>query len=329
MGGLQDPTKAPSATLAWARTTVDASPDKVYAKIADMREWQSWLDKDPKAKSHTHGLLSSGDGFHYTVGPNRVDATVIQAHPGQDFVWTDHTLMGLIQSQHKYSLRKVGGGWFKPSKTEITVKQELSGPLKWLIKGKDLEKQMRADMQASKGFFKDQRSSLASLNIRSLLLQGTNLGLIVTSALIIWKTLILFTGSESPIVVVLSGSMEPGFYRGDILFLYMSRSPVRTGEIVVFNLEGRDIPIVHRAVKVHERVAAGEINILTKGDNNSQDDRVLYNEGQKWLDRSHIMGRVVGCLPHVGQVTIILNDYPKLKYLLIGVLGLFVLTSKE
>ena len=32
------------------------------------------------------------------------------------------------------------------------------------------------DMQASKGFFKDQRSSLASLNIRSLLLQGTNLG---------------------------------------------------------------------------------------------------------------------------------------------------------
>lgn len=56
---------------------------QVYAKIADMREWQSWLDKDPKAKSHTHGLLSSGDGFHYTVGPNRVDATVIQAHPGQ------------------------------------------------------------------------------------------------------------------------------------------------------------------------------------------------------------------------------------------------------
>ena len=74
--------------------------------------------------------------------------------------------------------------------------------------------------------------------------------------------------TEAPcwqIVVVLSGSMEPGFYRGDILFLYMSRSPVRTGEIVVFNLEGRDIPIVHRAVKVHERVAAGEINILTKG----------------------------------------------------------------
>ena len=56
---------------------------QVYAKIADMSEWQSWLDKDYKAKSHTTGMLSSGDGFHYTVGPNRVNATVIQANPDE------------------------------------------------------------------------------------------------------------------------------------------------------------------------------------------------------------------------------------------------------
>ena len=35
----------------------------------------------------------------------------------------------------------------------------------------------------------------------------------MTSALIIWKGLIVVTGSESPVVVVLSGSMEPGFKR--------------------------------------------------------------------------------------------------------------------
>lgn len=34
-------------------------------------------------------------------------------------------------------------------------------------------------------------------------------------------------------------------------------------------------------------------------------------------------------LPHVGRVTIIMNDYPLVKYALIGVLGLFVVTSKE
>ena len=83
--------------------------------------------------------------------------------------------------------------------------------------------------------------------------QVVNLGMILASALIIWKSLILFTASESPVVVVLrcvratrrspsgvqlgrlpqlarrqqhtestprrSGSMEPAFQRGDILFL--------------------------------------------------------------------------------------------------------------
>jgi hypothetical protein len=69
------------------------------------------------------------------------------------------------------------------------------------------------------------------------------------------------------VVVVLSGSMEPAYYRGDILFLNMGRRPVRVGEVVVFNIEGRDIPIVHRVVKVHERrpgAAQDEIEILTK-----------------------------------------------------------------
>lgn len=33
------------------------------------------------------------------------------------------------------------------------------------------------------------------------------------------------------VVVVLSGSMEPGFYRGDILFLYQPKQAVETGDI--------------------------------------------------------------------------------------------------
>ena len=58
----------------------------------------------------------------------------------------------------------------------------------------------------------------------------------------------LATGSESPVVVVLSGSMEPALYRGDAIFLSMTSSPVEPGEIVVFKLAGRDVPIVHDAV---------------------------------------------------------------------------------
>ena len=48
--------------------------------------------------------------------------------------------------------------------------------------------------------------------------------------------------------------MEPAFYRGDLLFLTNYRDePIRAGEIVVFKVEGRDIPIVHRVLKLHER----------------------------------------------------------------------------
>ena len=77
-----------------------------------------------------------------------------------------------------------------------------------------------------------------------LLFQTLNLGMVVLSALMIWKSLMVVTKSESPVVVVLrcvaisltqdistefayrkhricicSGSMEPAFQRGDILFL--------------------------------------------------------------------------------------------------------------
>uniref|UniRef100_M1BMW5 Signal peptidase complex catalytic subunit SEC11 n=1 Tax=Solanum tuberosum TaxID=4113 RepID=M1BMW5_SOLTU len=153
--------------------------------------------------------------------------------------------------------------------------------------------------------------------------------MIVTSALIIWKALMCVTGSESPVVVVLSGSMEPGFKRGDILFLHMSKDPIRAGEIVVFNVDGREIPIVHRVIKVHERKDTGEVNVLTKGDNNFGDDRLLYAQGQLWLQRHHIMGRAVGFLPYVGWVTIIMTEKPIIKYILIGALGLLVITSKD
>ncbi|KAK3548874.1 hypothetical protein QTP70_021261 [Hemibagrus guttatus] len=92
------------------------------------------------------------------------------------------------------------------------------------------------------------------LHLRCLLYyQVLNFGMIVSSALMIWKGLMVVTGSESPIVVVLSGSMEPAFHRGDLLFLTNRvEDPIRVGEIVVFRIEGREIPIVHRVLKIHE-----------------------------------------------------------------------------
>jgi len=163
---------------------------------------------------------------------------------------------------------------------------------------------------------------------RMVLQQTINFALIVCSALMIWKSLMIVTGSESPIVVVLSGSMEPSFNRGDLLFLSLTEQPFRVGDIVVFKLEGRDIPIVHRILKVHEKPNK-EVDVLTKGDNNEIDDRGLYPKGQLWLNKKHIIGRANGYLPYIGMVTIIMNDFPSLKYGLIALMGIFVLVNRE
>uniref|UniRef100_A0A673VH10 Uncharacterized protein n=1 Tax=Suricata suricatta TaxID=37032 RepID=A0A673VH10_SURSU len=71
-----------------------------------------------------------------------------------------------------------------------------------------------------------------------------NFGMIVSSALMIWKGLMVISGSESPIIGVLSGSLEPMFHRGHFLFIPEKQN--------------------------------GHIKFLTKGDNNAVHDRRLY-----------------------------------------------------
>lgn len=109
---------------------------------------------------------------------------------------------------------------------------------------------------------------LRRMNTRQIIYQFLNFAMIVSSALMIWKGLMVVTGSESPIVVVLSGSMEPAFFRGDLLMLTNDLDdPIRSGDITVFKIEGRDIPIVHRVIKVHEK-GHNDTKFLTKGDHN-------------------------------------------------------------
>ena len=72
-----------------------------------------------------------------------------------------------------------------------------------------------------------------------------NFLVVVSSALVIWKVIQLFFNNESPMVVVLSGSMEPSMFRGDILVL-LKKEDIAIGDVVVYQIEGEKIPIVHR-----------------------------------------------------------------------------------
>ncbi|KAK4051715.1 hypothetical protein OIO90_004665 [Microbotryomycetes sp. JL221] len=98
------------------------------------------------------------------------------------------------------------------------------------------------------------------------------------------------------------------------------KAPLRLGDITVYKVPGAPVPIVHRVIETHDESESNEQWILTKGDNNMADDVGLYN-GMRYLKRSNIVGKVSGYVPYVGYVTILLNDYPKLKYALLAVLG--------
>ena len=176
--------------------------------------------------------------------------------------------------------------------------------------------------------FDEELRTLRSMDKREIMTQLVGLGGVVTSALILWKILILVCFSESPIVVVLSGSMEPGYYRGDLLLLTSPNRPTAVGDICVFKLDGRDVPIVHRVHRLHE-TPEGERFILTKGDNNMGDDRNLYDPGQNWINEKNIVGRSTAYLPYVGFLTILLAENLWLKIAVLGTLGFFVLTNKE
>ncbi|CAG8980715.1 hypothetical protein HYALB_00012121 [Hymenoscyphus albidus] len=166
-------------------------------------------------------------------------------------------------------------------------------------------------------------------NPRQAAAQILNFGLILSTAFMMWKGLSVIADSPSPIVVVLSGSMEPAFQRGDLLFLWNRNllEDTKVGEIVVYNVKGKDIPIVHRLVR---KFGTGEgAKLLTKGDNNVADDTELYARGQDYIERKDIIGSVVAYIPLVGYVTIMLSEHPWLKTVMLGIMGLVVVLQRE
>ena len=169
---------------------------------------------------------------------------------------------------------------------------------------------------------------------RPLFRRFLRVAMIASSVLVTWNLSKCVTGSVAPLVVVLSESMSPAMHRGDILLLQntFQSNDVNVGDIVVFHIKEREIPIVHRVINkvigpTHYNTTKDDWLFLSKGDNNRLDDVGIYAEGQNWITRKDIQGKVVGILRYVGFVTIMLNDYPVIKYALLAIMGWTTFTS--
>ncbi len=136
--------------------------------------------------------------------------------------------------------------------------------------------------------------------------------------------------TETPIVVVVSGSMEPQIHKGDLLFV-MGREPEnikngtiidKDGDIIVFNAQGLWPsaplePIVHRVI---DKYQVGDTwYFRTKGDANSIPDAAPIPE-------SRVIGVIVGGIPYIGWVKIFLTDSGLLIPLLVIISALLIIS---
>lgn len=115
--------------------------------------------------------------------------------------------------------------------------------------------------------------------------------------------------------VVVSGSMEPVFYRGDIVVLEkadllglheFNPEEVKVGDIVVYNAVWYDSPVIHRVINITD--VNGTKLFMIKGDNNDSPDPY-------YVKPSQITGRVIT----IGDTPL---SIPKIGYITLGIKGL-------
>ena len=122
--------------------------------------------------------------------------------------------------------------------------------------------------------------------------------------------------TKTPMVVVISGSMEPTLYRGDLLFL-KGKDPADiqngsyqgdpAGDIIVFEASWSysGEPIVHRVIDKRFNATGTEIwEFKTQGDN------VITNPtpDSGWTSEDDVIGVMVGKIPKIGFVKIWLSE---------------------
>lgn len=157
--------------------------------------------------------------------------------------------------------------------------------------------------------------------------------------------------TQHPLVVVVSDSMNPAIYRGDLLIL-QGKNPIdivngtiegKNGDIIVYDAHGvwdewpngqvPDEPIVHRIVNKWFDNSTGEWMFYTKGDNDVTNTNIDPPDGYSQFDYKYpvpedkILGVVIGRVPYIGYFNIFLSENNIFLYLIIGILGTLLIIS--
>ena len=114
--------------------------------------------------------------------------------------------------------------------------------------------------------------------------------------------------TSKPVMAVVSGSMEPTFYKGDLIVSKgVPPGTLEVGDVIVYNNPIRGIDVVHRIVDIEER--GHHIYFITKGDNNLTNPEPDQVSGlappimDEWVE-----GKVVLVIPKLGWFKVALTE---------------------
>ena len=110
--------------------------------------------------------------------------------------------------------------------------------------------------------------------------------------------------------VVVSGSMEPAFYRGDIVMVEKADffgihefdpTAVEVGDVVVYNAAWYDEPVIHRIINITE--INGTKMYVIKGDNNKSPDP-YYVKSSQIKEKVITYGDNLVVIPKIGYLSL-------------------------
>ncbi len=149
------------------------------------------------------------------------------------------------------------------------------------------------------------------------------------------------SGTQFPVVVVVSESMEPNIHVGDLLFVhYVPPADIKngtiadkTGDVILYNASGLwdpaitpPDPIVHRVVGKRFDVPTGKWYFVTKGDYNLDTDPPGSSGLEIEVPEDKVLGVVWGDIPYIGYVKIWLTSENIAIPLMIIIGALLVIT---
>lgn len=144
--------------------------------------------------------------------------------------------------------------------------------------------------------------------------------------MVVWGTgigLQFYLQTPTPLLAVESGSMEPVFYRGDLVIVRaVDPTTLVVGDIVIYNSssisgDSGGVPIVHRIIEIQD--VGGELRFITRGDNNPGPDMGYRTEDD-------IFAKVIGSVKYLGFITLILLPPTGLVSIII-LIATFLVTS--